>query len=70
MNVLRFKKHLQVHYYNIYVHATYIHHFKGGEMENVAVKSLYDEILHNKIYLRIKKNLKGTVVLVNCIENS
>lgn len=25
-------------------------------METVAVKSQYDEILHNKIYLRIKKS--------------
>lgn len=31
MNVLRVKKHLQVHYYTIYVHATYIHNFKGGK---------------------------------------
>lgn len=39
---------------------------KRGEMETVAVKSQYDEILHNKIYLRIKKSKKALVfVLVN-----
>lgn len=46
-------RHLQVHYNNIYTHATYIHHFKG-EKETIAVKSQYDELLHDTIYLRKK----------------
>lgn len=56
MNVLRFKKpssallqHLRA------CNIQYIHHVKGGKWK-LAVKSQYDEILHDKIYLRINKS--------------
>lgn len=51
-------RHLQVHYNNIYMLATYIYIILKGKKETIAVKSQYDELLHDTIYLRINKPKK------------